>query len=96
MKVVSASLLAIIMMAGSWAFALSELELRQQWSDSIVETAKGVCKGESKKALKKLNYAAILVIHNEVEEARQVLEMASGKVMDKKCQAAIVENIKRD
>jgi len=76
------------------AFAMSDIEIRDNWSKAIVAVKKNECAGESKKVHKLMDYAAILIVHNETEEAGDVLLKAAGESESKACGEAIKSKLK--
>lgn len=88
-----ALIVLILFFSANTAMALSELETRDIWSRSVDGAAKGVCKGEDKRnVVKKLGYAAVLIVHNEVDEAKSVLKGARDAARSKECKKAIEIN----
>jgi len=87
-----AAVVVMLAVAGD-AFAISEMELREKWSKSIVGVKKGACKDEPKSVHKKMDYAAMLVIHNEVDEASESLKTAAETAGSEKCRAGIRDNM---
>lgn len=89
-----AILVLVLFCFASVAAALGELEIRDIWSRSIDAAAKGACKGEDKRnVVKKLGYAAVLIVHNEQGEARTVLESAREAARSEECKKAIEVNL---
>lgn len=77
------------------AWGASEIELREKWVQMIVSVKKGVCADEnSKNVVKKLDYAATLIMHNELEEARTILKKAGRGAKSAGCSEAISKSMR--
>ncbi|MGK7346081.1 MAG: hypothetical protein ACNS63_09770 [Candidatus Nitrospinota bacterium M3_3B_026] len=71
------------------AMAFGDMELREKWAQSIVTVKKTECGGENKDVAKLLDYAAILITHNEIGEAKDVLKKAAAKALSSACSEKI-------
>jgi len=88
-----AAALALCVAGSAWASA--DLELRHRWADALVAVKKGVCKGEdARRVVNKIDYAAVLIVHNELAEAREVLAAAAGSAKTGACKKAVEKNLK--
>jgi hypothetical protein len=85
------SIVLIIAHAGG-AFALSEMDIRNNWAKSIISANKGECKDESDSVHEYLDLAATLIIHGEYEDVREELRKAGGKAVADACKKAIMTN----
>ncbi len=84
----------VVFTLATGAEAMSEMKIKEQWSGSLVEVKKGICKSEGKrKVLNKLDYAAVLIMHNELEEAKNVVRQAASNAKSDDCVKAIEKNI---
>ena len=88
MRIIAVS--ALIVWLAVPARAMDEMEMRGQWSRAIGELKQGACAAEDDRGvLKRLGYAAALVMPNEIEEAQRVLDTAAGAARDDACRKAI-------
>ncbi len=82
-------MICLILVAGDIAQA-GEVELREKWSQLVAGIRIGECADEDKRlVLKKLNYAAVLIMHNEIDEALTVMERAKDASKSASCAIAI-------
>ncbi len=92
--VVSVFALAAVFQAGA-AWGFSDLELREKWSQFVVNVKNSACSDENKRrVVKKLDYAAVLIMHNEVEEAKAVMNKAADAAESARCKKAISKGIR--
>jgi len=76
------------------AEAMSEMQIKEKWSGSLVAVKKEICKDEVKRmVLNKLDYAAVLIMHNEIEEAKTAIKQAASNAKSADCVKAIEKNI---
>lgn len=88
-KLLNLAAFAVLLTFPFIAAAFSDVELRERWSKSVSSVKKTECKDEPKQVHKLLDYASILIIHGEIEEARATLERAKGETKSGACGEAI-------
>jgi hypothetical protein len=83
--------IAVFVASASSAFAFSDIEIREKWSDQIMSVKNGVCKDHGDVVRKKLLYAASLIMHGEYVEARESIKTADEAAGSKECKEAIAK-----
>ncbi len=88
--------MTVFIFAGAVGSAMAgELEIREEKAQAIVQIKENECGVEKNKRVgKKLDYAAILIMHNELDEAREVLQMVHDKADSEGCQMAVADYLK--
>jgi cell division septum initiation protein DivIVA len=84
----------IALFSGATAFALSDLEIREKRSAEINAVKKTACADEAPDILKRIEYSAALVFHNELEEARSSLSSAMEQAKSQSCKEELLKVIK--
>ncbi|MDH5478837.1 MAG: hypothetical protein OEY50_10940 [Nitrospinota bacterium] len=78
--------------SGANASAQSREEL-DKWIQILVDIRNNQCKSEHKNKVRgKIEYAAVLLAHSEIEEAEMSLAKAASKAQDSGCRDAITKN----
>lgn len=90
LRIVLAAVAALSLPGVSAAF--SDMEIREKWVESVVTIKKIDCKDEGKSVAKLLDYAAILIAHNEIGEAKDVLKKAAVEARSPACSNRITES----
>jgi len=73
-----------------------ETERLDKWANKVIAIKKGECANDLKKVRKLLDYAAILIAHNETGEASEVLGNALRRAKSDICKTAIKKKANRN
>ena len=65
--------------------AQSDVEIRERWAKAVAETRTEACSEENEPIRRSIDYAAVLIAHNEIEEAREILAGAARKARSPAC-----------
>jgi len=80
------------LISGAAAQAQSREEL-EKWARRLVEIRNNECKDEDKRKVRgKIEYAAVLLAHSEVEEAEVSITKAAGAASGSSCREALTAN----
>ncbi|MDH5509863.1 MAG: hypothetical protein OEZ32_05845 [Nitrospinota bacterium] len=89
---VTLALLALLIPYPTDALAQSREEL-DKWAQKLLDIRNIECKNEHKKKVRgKIEYAAILLAHSEVDEAESSVAKAAANANDAKCREALIDN----
>ncbi len=83
---------ALIIFLSAQAFAISDMDIRDNWAKSITVIKNGECKNEAEFVRQELDYAATMLLHGEFDETRASLKGALEEAKSEKCKKAIQKN----
>ena len=93
---VGAVALALLALFALFATPNAQAQSREEldkWAQKLVDIRNNECKNEHKKKVRgKIEYAAILLTHSEVEEAIMNIEKAISKAKSAACAKALEKN----
>ncbi|OGW62952.1 MAG: hypothetical protein A2V83_02060 [Nitrospirae bacterium RBG_16_64_22] len=65
--------------------AQGDVEIRERWAKAVAATRTEACAEESEPIRKSIDYAAMLIVHGEIAEAKDVLAGAARKARSPAC-----------
>jgi hypothetical protein len=80
---------AAVLVSSDVAFGFSDLEMREKRSSTINSARKNDCVEETVELRKLIDYSAVLVFHNETEEAKATLLTAARQSKTPACRQAL-------
>lgn len=70
--------------------AQSDVEIRERWAKAIAAARTEACAEESESIRKSIDYAAVLIVHGEIEESKEVLAKTADRAVVPACRQALL------
>lgn len=82
-------LLLVLAGAASGQGPRSDMEIRERWAKAVALARTEACAEEGEPILKSIGYAAVLIVHGEIEEAKEILAGAARKSRSPVCEETL-------